>query len=233
MSKAEEIKINLKAYASSEKADLLQRFFKTKKGEYGEGDIFLGVVVPHTRLVAKKYVDVLLSDIKELLYSKIHEERLCALLILVEKYNKADEKNKKVIADFYSKNLKQANNWDLVDLSAPKILGEYLMDKPRDILYKLVKSKNLWEKRVSVLSCFAFIKRGEFEDALKISEILLTDPHDLIQKAVGWMLREVGKRSLSTEEIFLKKYYKNMPRTMLRYSIEKFPAGKKAFYMKK
>ena len=250
---AEEIRINLRAYANPEKANILQRFFKTKKGEYGEGDIFLGVMVPYIRKVAKKYKEAELQVVKELLYSKIHEERLCALLILVEKFAQkrsgvplerlgtplsgkgAPElfaKNKKQVFDFYLKNMKQANNWDLVDLSAPKIAGEYLLDKPKDILYKLAISKNIWARRVAIISTFSFIKNGKFTDTIKISEILLQDKHDLIQKAVGWMLREVGKRSLKDEEIFLKKYYKTMPRTTLRYAIEKFPEGKRLWYLR-
>lgn len=230
--KAEDVKKELKKYAIKSKADFLPRFFKTGPGQYSEGDIFIGVVVPDTRKVAKKFSTLSLVEIKKLLYSKIHEERLCALLILVDQYDKADMIGKKTIFDFYIKNAKQVNNWDLVDLTAPKIVGEYLLNKSRSLLYNFAKSKNLWEKRISILATFAFIKKGEFEDTFKISEILMTDTHDLMHKAVGWMLREAGKRNQIEEEKFLKKYYKQMPRTMLRYSIEKFPESKRLIYLK-
>ncbi|MFH1455251.1 MAG: DNA alkylation repair protein [bacterium] len=227
----EDLKKELNFYADFEKASLLQRFFKTGKGEYGEGDIFLGVIVPNTRKVAKKFIELSLSEIKKALYSRVHEERLCALLLLVEKFYKADKIEKKKIFYFYIKNAKQANNWDLVDLSAPKIVGEYLLNKPKKILYKFAKSKNLWEKRIAVLSTFAFIKYKKYNDFLEIAKILMNDKHDLIHKAIGWMLREVGKISLKDEEMFLNKYYKRMPRTMLRYAIEKFPEEKRIKYL--
>ena len=220
-----DLKKELRVFADFEKANLLQKFFKTGKGCYGEGDIFLGIIVPNTRKVAKKFTDLKLSEIKKILYSKIHEERLCALLILVEKFQKADDAEKKAIFYFYMKNAKQANNWDLVDLSAPKIAGEYLLNR-------FAKSKNLWEKRISVVSTFVFIKNGEYKDSLKIAEILMNDKHDLIHKAVGWMLREVGKKNLAEEERFLKKYCKKMPRTTLRYAIEKFPENERIAYLR-
>jgi 3-methyladenine DNA glycosylase AlkD len=226
-----EIKSDLKKLADHEKAKILQGFFKTGKGEYGEGDIFLGIRVGDTRAVAKKYKDMPLSEIKELLKSKIHEHRQVALFILIEKYKKADEKGKKKIYDFYWKNSKKVNNWDLVDLSADKIVGDYLFDKDKKLLYKLARSKNLWEKRISIIATFHFIKNGKFDDTLRISKILLNDEHDLIHKAVGWMLREIGKRDQKVEEKFLKKHYKKMPRTMLRYAIERFDDKKRKFYM--
>lgn len=229
---SKDLKKEFSFYANFEKASLLQRFFKTKKGQYGEGDIFLGVMVPNTRRVAKKFKDLSLSEVRKILYSKIHEERLCALLILVEKYTIANQEDKKIIFNLYFKNAKQVNNWDLVDLSAPKIVGEYLLNKNKTILYKLANSKNLWEKRISILSTFIFIKYGKFEDSIKIAKILMKDKHDLIHKAVGWMLREVGKKSLKDEEEFLIKYYKVMPRTMLRYAIEKFPEEKRVKYLR-
>ncbi|MDD4804438.1 MAG: DNA alkylation repair protein [Candidatus Pacebacteria bacterium] len=232
MSNIEDLRKELRTLADFEKANILQRFFKTKKGEYGEGDIFLGIIVPNTRKVAKNYRDLKLLEVKKLLYSKIHEERLCALLILVDKFEKGDDVEKVKVFDFYIKNAKQANNWDLVDLSAPKIVGKYLLDKPKDILYKFAESKNLWEKRISIVSTYTFIKNNQFEDTFKIAEILMNDKHDLIHKAVGWMLREVGKRFLKDEERFLKKYSKKMPRTMLRYAIEKFTESKKLSYLK-
>jgi len=211
-------------------AKILSRFFKTGKGQYGEGDIFLGVTVPTLRIIVKKYYkDISLKDVQELLNSKIHEYRLTALLILVEKY----KEDKGLIYNIYIKNFRNINNWDLVDLTAPKIMGDFLKDKNRDILYSLATSNNLWEKRISIVATFAFIKDNDFKDTLKISEILLKDEHDLIHKAVGWMLREVGKRNKNLEKEFLDKNYRIMPRTMLRYSIEKFDPKEKEFYMKK
>jgi len=211
-------------------AKILSRFFKTGKGQYGEGDIFLGVTVPTLRIIVKKYSkDISLKDVQKLLNSKIHEYRLTALLILVEKY----KEDKGLIYNTYIKNFRNINNWNLVDLTAPKIMGDFLKDKNRDILYSLATSNNLWEKRISIVATFAFIKDNDFKDTLKISEILLKDEHDLIHKAVGWMLREVGKRNKDLEKEFLDKYYRIMPRTMLRYSIEKFDPKEKEFYMKK
>jgi len=211
-------------------AKILSRFFKTGKGQYGEGDIFLGVTVPTLRIIVKKYSkDISLKDVQKLLNSKIHEYRLTALLILVEKY----KEDKELIYNTYIKNFRNINNWNLVDLTAPKIMGDFLKDKNRDILYSLATSNNLWEKRISIVATFAFIKDNDFKDTLKISEILLKDEHDLIHKAVGWMLREVGKRNKDLEKEFLDKYYRIMPRTMLRYSIEKFDPKEKEFYMKK
>jgi len=224
----------LKKLENKKQAALLQRFFKTGKGEYGEGDIFLGIKVPVQRKIAKKYEDLSLKEIQKLLKSKIHEHRLVALFILIDKYKRSDKKQKKIIFNLYLKNTNYINNWDLIDLSAPNIVGDYLLDQNRKILLKLARSKSLWEKRIAILSTFAFIANGEYKDTLKIAEILLNDKHDLIHKGVGWMLREVGKRiSQKQEEKFLKKYYKKMPRTMLRYAIERFSEKKKRFYMKK
>jgi len=209
----------------------LQRFFKTGKGDYGEADIFYGIKVPVQRGIAKLFKDLSLIDLKELINSKVHEERLIAAFILIDQFKGGDHKKKKVIYDFYLKNRKGINNWDLVDLSAPKIVGAYLIDKEKDLLYKFARSEDLWEKRISIISTQAFIREHYFEDTLKISEILLNDKHDLIHKAVGWMLREVGNRDLKTEEEFLQKHYKTMPRTMLRYAIEKFPEIKRKSYL--
>ncbi|MBU0731798.1 DNA alkylation repair protein [Patescibacteria group bacterium] len=229
-----QLQSDLSKLKNPRQAAILQRFFKTGKGEYGQGDIFYGIKVPEVRkLVRQYYKDISLEDDIKLLHSKIHEERLCAVLILVAKFEKADEKEKGEIYTIYLKNAKYVNNWDLVDLSAPNIVGNYLLVKDRKILYKLAKSKNLWEKRISILSTYTFIRESQFEDTIKISEIFLKDDHDLIHKAVGWMLREVGKRDQAVEEKFLKKYYKTMPRTMLRYAIEKFPENKRKFYLKK
>ena len=228
-----QLKKELKKISSPRQAKILQRFFKTGKGEYGEGDIFLGIKVPEQRKVADKFQELSLKDIEKLLNSKIHEYRMSALFILIKQYEKADEEYKKEIFNFYLKNTKNINNWDLVDLSAPKIVGDYLLNKPRKILYKLARSSNLWERRIVIISTWIFIKNNEFDDTLKIAKILLNDKHDLIHKAVGWMLREVGKRDQKIEEEFLKKYYLKMPRTMLRYAIERFNEKKRKFYLGK
>lgn len=221
----------LKRHASEQKRVILQRFFKTGKGEYGEGDVFLGLTMGEQRQIAKKFQDLKIKDLQELLNSGIHEKRMVALLILIEKFKKSDEKIKREIFEFYLKNAKKVNNWDLVDLSAPHIAGSFLLNKPRDRIYKLAVSENLWEKRISIISTFTFIRNNEFEDAMKISEILLKDKHDLIHKAVGWMLREIGKKDQEILERFLKEHYKKMPRTMLRYSIERFEEGKRRKYL--
>lgn len=231
----EELKKELKSKANPQKARLLQGFFKTGKGEYGEGDIFLGVVVPETRKTAIKFKSLPLNSVEELLKSKIHEERLCALLLLVHNYKQANknknEKTKKEIYDFYLKSTKYINNWDLVDLSCHQIIGDYLQDKNKSILYELAKSENIWERRISIISAFASIRNNDFNDVISISEILLKDKHDLIHKAVGWMLREMGKRNIEELLKFLNKHYKNMPRTMLRYSIEKLPEKQRKQYL--
>ncbi|MBU1201431.1 MAG: DNA alkylation repair protein [Nanoarchaeota archaeon] len=226
------VKNDLEELRNLQKAKILSRFFKTGKGEYGEGDIFLGITVPLQRSVSKKYSNISFDEIQELLSSKVHERRLTSLFILVNKYKKSDANGKKEIFNFYLRNTKNVNNWDLVDLSAPNIVGNYLLDKNKSILYKLAKSNNLWERRIAVLATYEFIKNNQFKDTLKIAEILLNDKHDLIHKAVGWMLREVGKRNQEKEESFLKKYAAAMPRTMLRYAIEKFDEKKRQFYLR-
>jgi 3-methyladenine DNA glycosylase AlkD len=233
----QKIRKKLRNLANPKKAKILQRFFKTAKGEYGEGDKFLGIVVPEQRKVAKDFHELALVDLQKLLNSSIHEERLIALFILVFQYQKAqkenDKKQKRIIFNFYLKNTKRINNWDLVDLSAPNIMGNYLLNKKRNILYKLAQSKNLWEKRIAVLATFEFIKNQEWIDTFTIVKILLQDEHDLIHKACGWMLRETGNKiGQQREESFLRKYYKKMPRTMLRYAIEKFPEKRRQQYLK-
>jgi len=223
------IQKDLDKLRNPKKAKILQRFFKTGPGEYGEGDIFLGIVVPEQRKIAKKYKDLGLKDIQELLNSKYHEHRLTGLIILTYQY-----KNKpKEVYDFYIKNTKNINNWDLVDVTTPNIVGEYLLNKDRSILYKLAKSKDLWERRISILATFTFIRNSDFKDSINLAEILLQDKHDLIHKAVGWMLREIGKKDQKALETFLDKHHKIMPRTMLRYSIERLEKSKRKFYMKK
>lgn len=222
---------DLHELANPEKAKFLAGYFKTGKGEYGEGDIFLGLKVPQTRSVAKKYFKMPLSDLKPLIKSKIHEERQVLLMILVLKLKKSTEAEKKQFYEFYLTNTKHINNWDLIDGSAEYIIGSYLEDKNKDILYKLAKSKNIWERRIAMLSTFHYIKNKKFREALKIADILMKDKHDLIHKAVGWMLREIGNRDIKVEEEFLNKHYKLMPRTMLRYAIEKFTEKKRKFYL--
>jgi 3-methyladenine DNA glycosylase AlkD len=226
----------VKSLENREKAKILMRFFKTGKGEYGEGDVLLGIQVPISRTIVKKYwKNLTLSEVEELIRSPIHEHRLIGLMILVEKYQKSkttEEKEK--IFDFYTKNTKRVNNWDLVDSSADRIIGSHLFEGDKSLLYKLAKSDNIWERRISIISTFYFIKKGKFVDTLKISELLLTDKQDLIHKAVGWMLREMGKRGGELELLgFLDKNHKVMPRTMLRYAIEKLDQETKKKYMAK
>ncbi len=233
MANLRQLKSELDKLADKKQAALLAGFFKTGKGEYGEGDVFLGIKVPVQRKVARSYENLSLADIQVLLNSKIHEYRLIALIILINQYKKAEASGKKKIVEFYLQNTKNINNWDLVDVSCPRILGDYLLDKPRKILYQLAKSKNLWEKRISMISTLAFICKRQFSDTMQIAEILLPDKHDLIHKAVGWMLREAGKRDEKVLRRFLDKYYKTMPRVMLRYAIEKLSRKQRIYYLNK
>lgn len=233
-----ELQNDLKILANPQKARILARFFKTGKGEYGEGDQFLGIMTGPLRQLSRKYQALSFWDLQKLLNGKFHEERTLAVMILVGQYEKGERVKREEIFKFYLKNTKRINNWDLVDISAPKIVGEYIwiMDNGncgigREILYRLARSENLWERRIAIISTFAFIRKNDFVDTLKIAEILLTDKHDLIHKAVGWMLREIGKKDQKAEEVFLKKHYRTMPRTMLRYAIEKFPQKKREFYL--
>jgi 3-methyladenine DNA glycosylase AlkD len=225
---------DIKKVANPARAKVSQGFFKTGRGQYGEGDVFIGITVPQSRLIARKYFDLSLGEIETLLKSKIHEERLVALLILVFQFEHGDEPERKKIFDFYRQQTAHVNNWDLVDLSADKIVGRYLFSHPKEktILRTLAKSTNLWERRIAIVATFWFIKNNEFADTFKIAVLLLKDNHDLIHKAVGWMLREVGKRSETAEKNFLKKYYKIMPRTMLRYAIERFPPSVRQAYLR-
>jgi 3-methyladenine DNA glycosylase AlkD len=233
MSKLIELQKALQQLTDTKQKAILQRFFKTGIGEYGEGDIFLGIKVPIQRKLAQKYQTLSLTDIQTLLQSEIHEYRCTALILLTARYFKSSELEKKVVFEFYLHHTQYINNWDLVDLSAPKIVGDYLLDKPRDILYELAYSTSVWERRIAIIATMIFVKHNDFNDTLKLAHILLNDTHDLIHKAVGWMLREVGKRDQKQEECFLKKHYKKMPRTMLRYAIEKFDAQKRQFYLNK
>jgi len=231
----EKFKKELEEHANPEKAKINQKFFKTGKGEYGEGDVFLGVIVPKQREVSKKY-DLNLEDLQELLNSEIHEHRLSSLFMLVDKYKKASKIDKGKIFKFYLDNARKINSWDLVDCSAHKIVGDYLINNYElvNVLKKLARSENLWEKRISVISTFAFINenRDKKHHVLEIAHILLDDEHDLIHKAVGWMLRELGKKDLEYLECFLRSNYKKMPRTMLRYAIEGFPEDKRKMYLR-
>jgi 3-methyladenine DNA glycosylase AlkD len=232
--KAADVRKELKSMADPEKAAILQRFFKTGPSQYGEGDIFIGVMVPQSRRVAKKFNQLPLGEVRTLLYSRVHEERLVALLILARRYSSASSsREKEQIVKFYLEHIKQVNNWDLVDLSAPSILGAHLVDRDdrRRLLYRLAGSENVWERRIAIVATHHFIRNGDFSDTLKIAEMLLQDRHDLIHKAVGWMLREVGKRDAAAEEEFLEKHCSVMPRTMLRYAIERLSERKRRRYM--
>src|SRR5918999_1400157 len=236
--KAADVRKELKSMADPDKAAILQRFFKTRPGQYGEGDIFIGVMVPQSRQISNKFSQLPLGEVRTLLYSRIHEERLVALLILALRYSSASssrEENEEIVK-FYLDNIKQVNNWDLVDLSAPNILGAYLMvdnrNDRRRLLYRLAKSENVWERRIAIVATHHFIRNGDFSYTLQIAEMLLQDRHDLIHKAAGWMLREVGKKDAAVEEAFLEKHYSLMPRTMLRYAIERLPESKRQRYKK-
>lgn len=228
------IKNELLQYADPEKAKFLPKFFKANQGGYGAGDEFIGVSVPNQRKVAKKYYKQLpLGVVEQLLHEPIHEYRLTALFILVYKYEKMKtEPEKKAVVNLYMANTAYINNWDLVDSSADKILGAYLLDREKDILYELVESNDLWKQRIAVLATFHLIKHNRYDDTLKIAGMLLTHKHDLIHKAVGWMLREIGNKDFAVEFNFLKDYYRQMPRTMLRYAIEKFPEDLRQQFLK-
>lgn len=223
----------LQSLANPEKAEFLKRFFKTAKGQYAEGDMFLGLTVPQTRKIVKQHKNLPFEEIEKLLQNRLHEARLCALLLLVKRY----ENNPQEAYRLYLKNTDHINNWDLVDCSAEYIVGRYLFEnrlpkKNQSLLVKLAASKSLWERRIAIISTFYFIKKGDPSPTLEIAELLLRDSHDLIHKAVGWMLREVGKRcSVEIEETFLKKYTPVMPRTMLRYAIERLPETKRKWYL--
>lgn len=231
---AKDIQIQLEKVSTLDKREFFPRFFKTGKGEYGEGDKFIGVIVPNIRIIAKEYKTLGTKELSLLLNNEYHECRMCALFILIEKYKKADDDTKKQIVDFYLSHSHRINNWDLVDLSSKDILGEYLVEKKdRKILYKLAKSELLWEQRIAVIATHTFIKNNDFTDIINLSEKLLSHKHDLMHKAVGWMLREVGKRDKTVLIKFLDTHYKDMPRTMLRYSLEKLTPEEKAYYMKK
>ena len=221
----------LQQFVDPIKAEHSKRFFKSGKGEYGEGEIFLGINVPNQRIIAKKYAQMPLTEIEILLQNKYHEARLTAVMLLVYRINTCSDLELEPVVQLYLKNLEFVNNWDLVDSSCHQILGRFLEHKERDLLYDLAKSDNLWERRIAMITCFYFIRKNDFKDALAIAEVLLNDTQDLIHKAVGWMIREVGNRDLETEKQFLDKHFKKMPRTMLRYAIEKFEEPLRLHYL--
>jgi len=228
----QEIQKELQKASNKEKAKDFARFFKTGKGEYGEGDIFIGITVPVQRKIAHSFPTLSLEDIKSLLQNNIHEYRFTALENVTFQYEQGDEKKKREIFNFYLQQTARINNWDLVDTSASYVVGNFLLNKERKVLYKLAKSKSLWERRIAIVATYYFIQKGDLQDTFTISEMLLSDTHDLIHKAVGWMLRESGKKDETLFKAFLKKHYKNMPRTALRYAIEKFPELERKKYLK-
>ena len=223
----------LKKAANPEKAIFHQRFFKTGPGEYGEGDVFMGINVPVLRRLAKQFKTLPLSDIHILLSDKIHEKRLLALFMLVQRFQKGCSADQQHVYQFYLDHLSFVNNWDLVDSSAHHIVGAYLFKQSKDLLFKWAESDNLWERRIAIMSTFYDIKQHRFETTLDLSRLLIRDKEDLIHKAVGWMIREIGKRDLACEETFLNTYAAIMPRTMLRYAIERFPKEKRHTYLRK
>lgn len=227
------IKKELRQSGNKEKAKILQSFFKTAPGEYGYGDVFIGVCVPRIRKIAKKYRQVNLNCVLKLLASSIHEERLLALIILVLKFDRCETADRKKIYELYLKNTKYINNWDLVDLTAPNIVGKFLANTDKKILYRLARSNSLWERRISIIATLNFIRNNSFTHTLKVAGLLLNDKEDLIHKACGWMLREVAKRDKTAVDNFLLKHHRNMPRVMLRYTIERFPEKERKSYLSK
>ncbi len=231
--KAKDVQKSLRSVARPDRVEQLQRFFKSGPGEYAEGDILIGVYVPDARKIASEFKTLSITEIKKLLKSKIHEERFVALLILVDQFKIGIRNDQETIYNLYLDNTKYINNWDLVDASAHLIVGPFLEGKSKKILEELAKSEDLWKRRIAMMATFHEIKKSKFKTALKIAKILLNDSHDLIHKSVGWMLREIGKRDLETEEQFLEKHSTKMPRTMLRYAIERFPKEKYRYFLEK
>jgi 3-methyladenine DNA glycosylase AlkD len=226
-----EIHKELERLGDSGQAAILQRFFKTGPGEYGEGDRFRGIRVPVLRKITRAYRHLPLPEARQLVQSAFHEDRLLALLILIERYYQGDALQGE-IHRLYLEQRGFVNNWDLVDVSAPHLVGHYLRVRQRDLLTRLAGSRVLWERRMAIIATFHFIKQGDYDDTLRVARLLLGDPEDLIHKAVGWMLREVGKREAAAAEAFLQAHYRNMPRTMLRYAIERFPEARRHAYLK-
>lgn len=232
MHNAKEIKESLIEIGNEEKAKNLRWFFKTGKGQYGEGDLFLGITVRENRMIAKHYMDTPLEELELLIADPYHEVRFCALLILVEQFKKQKAQRERIV-EFYLSHTQYINNWDLVDLSCPAILGNYLLDKERSLLDRLIHSNLLWEQRIAIVTNWTLIRKGELDDIFRLAEVVLNHPHDLMQKATGWMLREAGKKDKERLCHFLGKYHTTMPRTTLRYAIEKLDAGERAYYMQK
>jgi 3-methyladenine DNA glycosylase AlkD len=223
--------LQLRRLGRKEDAAVLQWFFKTGPGEYGAGDVFIGVRVPAIRRLVREFANAPEAAVEALLASRIHEERLLALFILVRQFTKGTPTERTRIHRFYRAHTARINHWDLVDLSAPDIVGGYLLDRRRGLLDRLARSPTLWERRIAIVATHAFIRRGQFDDTLRIADRLLQDRHDLIHKAAGWMLREVGKRNEAVLESFLRPRCRTMPRTMLRYAIERFPEPKRLSYL--
>ena len=223
----------LQALSDNEKREIFPKFFKAGKGEYGEGDRFLGVTVPNIRAIAKLHKDISIEEIRNLIQSEWHEVRLCALIIMVEKTKKKDEALRKELFDLYLSQTNRINNWDLVDLSCRFIVGEYLLDKSRDILYQLAQSPLLWDNRIAIVSTYAFIRKGQLEDTYALSNLMMQHPHDLMHKAIGWMLREAGKRDSERLYDYVMSHRADMPRTMLRYAIEKFSPKERSILMER
>jgi 3-methyladenine DNA glycosylase AlkD len=221
----------LKSCADPARARHSQKYFKTAKGEYGSGDRFLGVRVPAIRKIARQFKSLSLADYEELIASPWHEVRLLALIVLVDQFRHANLAQREKIYRSYMRHRRGVNNWDLVDTSAPTIVGGYFRDRDRVKLYDLLRSSRVWDRRIAVMACFSFIRDGEFDDGLRVAECLLRDRHDLVQKAVGWLLREIGNRDRVVEEMFLRQHCHEMPRVMLRYAIEKFPASRRKSYL--
>jgi 3-methyladenine DNA glycosylase AlkD len=230
---ARELRARLAERADPVRIPVLQRFFKTGRGEYADGDVFIGVTVPHVRAVCRACRDVAIGAAVDLLRSRVHEERLLALLLLVEAFRRGTAGQRREIYRQYLANTRHINNWDLVDVSAPAIAGGWLQGRSRAPLRRLARSTSLWERRIAIVATFQFIRAGEFDDTFRIADILLTDPHDLIHKAVGWMLREVGNRDGAAERAFLEGRCQRMPRTMLRYAIERFPDRERRHYLRR
>lgn len=228
---ATEVTKVITSHADPMQATILQRFFKTGDGQYAAGDKFVGIMVPQSRRIAREFRALPLDECEKLLHSPIHEARIIALFILVDQFKRGDDATRRAIYNLYLANTAHINNWDLVDTSAPHIIGGYLMDRSRAPLLKLARSQSLWERRIAIIATLAFIQKQDFEDTLRISEMLLSDTHDLIHKAVGWMLREVGKRDVDTLKLFLQQHIARMPRTTLRYAIEKFDARTRKAYL--
>ena len=225
------IRRTMRRMANPQKAAILKGFFKTGKGEYAEGDVFLGITVPQLRKLAHENRDLSVEEAGSLLESRLHEERLLALLILVDQYRRGTDRLRSKVFEFYCEHLSRINNWDLVDVSAEHIVGAHLAERDKAQLFRWARSNDLWKRRISIVSTFFGIRRNRFDETTKLSGLLLKDTEDLIHKAVGWMLREVGKRDLHAEERFLKRTYRAMPRTMLRYAIERFPERRRRAYL--